>query len=278
MMLRKVLITGAAGYLARFVVERLSSSYELVLTDRVAPLTDVPGLPFIQGDVTSFPDIDSACAGQDVVVHLVALVRDRFDRPPWEFSDVMVKGTWNVAEACVRQGVKRLVNVSSVAACGRPLDRGQAYCVGDPCRFDVSDLYYGLAKHLGEQVGHAYHQAHGLSVIQIRPGVIAGDGLNPGPRAPKSSDRRWFNYVDPRDVAQAIGLALEAEDIDYGCFQIVAGRNDTLYDWGEAARKLGYSPEHNWPEIPEQPGRSDDHAGWVLDNSSDSPILRYKRV
>jgi hypothetical protein len=35
-----------------------------------------------------------------------------------------------------------------------------------------------------------------------------------------------------------------------GTFQIVAGRDDALFDWREAAEKIGYAPSHNWPEIP----------------------------
>lgn len=246
----KVLITGAAGYLGGFVVERLRSRYDLTLTDRVRPREDFAALRFLEGDITDYAHVERACQGQDAVVHLVALVRERHDKPPSLFSDVMVKGTWHVAEACVRHGVSRLVNISSVIACGgMPWGRGP-YRVTDPPRFGQSDLFYCLAKHLGEQIGYAYHQAHGLSVIHLRPGVIAGDGANPGPRRPAATEGPWFVYVDPRDVAQAADLALQAEGVTYGCYNIVAGRDDSLFDWSEAARDLGYRPEFNWPDIP----------------------------
>ena len=71
-------------------------------------------------------------------------------------------------------------------------------------QFNSGGLYYALAKYLGEQVGEAYYQAHGLSVIHLRPGVIAGDGHNPGPQAPDNPTEPWFVYVDPRDVAQSV--------------------------------------------------------------------------
>lgn len=245
----KVLITGAAGYLAGFVIERLRTRYRLTLTDRVEPKGDIHDLDFVPGDITDSETVERICAGQDAVVHLVALVRERFDKPAWQFADVMVKGTWNVAEACAKQGVRRLVNVSSIIACGWPLSEDAPYQVGDPCRFRQADLYYCLAKHLGEEIGRAYHQARDLSVIHIRPGVIAGDGLNQGPRKPDTPSRYWFNYVDPRDVAQAIGCAL-ASDIAYGCYQTVAGRDDALFDWRPTRDELGYRPKHNWEEIP----------------------------
>lgn len=248
----KVLITGAGGYLAGFVIEQLRLTHDLTLTDRVEPRPAFKDLPFVRGDITAYPDVERACIGQEAVVHLVALVRERFDKPPGLFADVMVKGTWNVAEACVKLGVKRLVNISSIAACGRPLTPHQPYRVGDASRFGPGDLYYSLAKHLGEQIGTAYHQAHGLRVIHLRPGVIAGDGRNPGPQAPETPDGPWFVYVHPRDVAQAIRRALETQDVSYGCYNIVAGREDAAFDWRPANEELGYSPEHNWPEIPQR--------------------------
>lgn len=251
MKIEKVLITGAAGYLAHFVIERLRSKYELTLTDRVAvDRSDVSGLHFIPGDITCDSDVANACEGQDAVVHLVALVRERFDKPAPMFADVMVKGTWNVAEACVKQGVQRLVNISSISAVGSPARSDRPYRAGESAHFNPGDLYYALAKSLGEQVGKAYHQAHGLSVIHLRPGVIAGDGHNPGPKMPQDTSQPWFVYVNPRDVAQAVECAL-ACDIGYGYYHIVAGRGDSRFDWRSAAQELGYSPEYNWQDIPQ---------------------------
>lgn len=254
MTIKNVLITGAAGYLAGFIIDRLRPRYELTLMDRVevgarraGPLQDVP---FLLGDVTAYPDVERACAGQDAVVHLVALVRERFNKPAGLFADVMVKGTWNVAEACTKQGVKRLVNISSIVACGWPVNTDRPYRVGEPFRFRQGDLYYCLAKHLGEEIGRAYHQAHGLSIIHLRPGVIAGDGLNRDPKPPEEpSTKPWFVHVDPRDIAQAVERALET-DVAYGSYNIVAGRRDALFDWTSSSQELGYHSEHTWPDIP----------------------------
>ena len=251
MTIKKVLITGAAGYLAGFIIERLRPKYELTLTDRVELPPDRQDLPFVQGDITTYGDIERACEGQNAVVHLVALVRERFDKPSWLFADVMVKGTWNVAEGCAKQGVKRLVNISSIAACNPPPNSDLPYRVGDSFQFGQGGLYYALAKYLGEEVGRAYHQAYGLSVIHLRPGVIAGDGLNSGPTAPEAPKEPWFVYVDPRDVAQAAERTLDLQNVTYGVYNVVAGRRDSRFDWAQTHQDLGYHPEHNWPEIPD---------------------------
>ncbi len=251
MAIEKILITGAAGYLAQFIIERLHPNYELTLTDIVEPDQVADGVTFIKADVTDLSEIEAACAEHDAVIHLVALVRERHGKPLSLYAEVMVKGTWNVAEACVRQGVQKLVNISSISACPPSAGVELPYQVGDAFQFGGGDIYYSLSKHLGEEICLAYHQAHGLKIIHIRPGVIDGDGLNPGPSAPEVASGRWFVYVDPRDVAQCIERAIENETIKYGAYNAVAGREDSRYDWKQAEKDLGYSPEYNWDEIPD---------------------------
>ena len=250
MSIEKILITGASGYLAQFIIDRLHSEYQLTLTDLVEPDRAFADTTFIKADVTNTAEIEAVCAGQDAVVHLVALVRGRSDKPLSLFADVMVKGTWNVAEACVKQGVQKLVNISSISACPPAPSAKLPYQVDDDFQFGGGDLYYALAKYLGEQIGAAYHQAHGLDVIHVRPGVIAGDGQNPGPSAPDVVTDPWFVYVDPRDVAQCVVRAIETQKVRYGSYNAVAGRADSRFSWKQAEDDLGYSPEHNWPEIP----------------------------
>ena len=251
MAIEKILITGAAGYLAQFIIDRLHSTYTLTLTDIVEPDQVFEDIAFIKTDVTKLSDIETVCADHDAVVHLVALVRERHGKPLSLYADVMVKGTWNVAEACVRNGVQKLVNISSISACPPASGVELPYKVGDTFQFGGGDIYYSLSKHLGEEICLAYHQAHGLKVIHIRPGVIEGDGHNPGPSAPAVVSDPWFVYVDPRDVAQCVERAIESETINYGAYNAVAGREDSRYDWQQAQKDLGYSPEHNWDEIPD---------------------------
>jgi len=247
MSLRKILLTGASGFLASFVIERLRENYQLTLFDRADPRAEFADLPFIAGDITDLEMVERACENQNAVVHLVALVRDRHGMPPTAYCDVMVKGTWNVAEACARQKVKRLVNVSSVVANGWPVSQSTASPGDAPTNFAPADLFYCLAKHLGEEIGAAYRQAHGLQVIHLRPGVLKGDGVNSEPQKPEGASL-WFMHVDPRDVAQGIEAALETK-LESGTFNLVAGRDDSLYNWREAAEKMGYAPEYNWPHI-----------------------------
>ena len=245
----KVLITGAAGFQAGYIIDRLRETYDLVLFDRAAPRAEFAGLPFISGDITCLADVENALAGCDAVVHLVALVRGREGLPLGAYCDIMVRGTWNVAEACVTQKVRRLVNMSSVVATGWPPSQDHPRQVSDGPNFTPADLNYQLAKNLSEVIGNAYHQAHGLEVIHLRPAIIARDGANPEPQAGANGAGYWFVHVDPADVAQAVEAALAARVV-HGTYNIVAGRQDALFAWQPAVGELGYQPHCNWPEIP----------------------------
>ena len=240
----KLLITGAAGFQAKFVIERLEASHELTLFDCIPMETRHR---FVRGDITNYDDVLSACEGQDVVVHMVALVRGRNKRPVSDFADIMVKGTWHVAEACVKAGVKRLVNFSSIAATGWPTDNNHCYKAADHCGFRAADLWYAVAKSLGEGIVRAYREAHGVSIINLRPGVIANDGVNGEPQPYEGPPLKYrFVYVHAEDVAQAALLAVETENVESGDYYVLAGREDSWFDWREPAKDLGYRPEHNW--------------------------------
>jgi nucleoside-diphosphate-sugar epimerase len=167
-----------------------------------------------------------------------------------DFSDVMVKGTWVLADAAIRGKVRRIINISSIAISGDLSPSMQRLDVDQPPQFLQEDLPYRLAKAMGEQILDAHHQAYGLDVIHLRPGVIAGDGMNTGPLRPANIDdtMHWFVYVDPRDVAHAIECAISTDQCN-GRYHIVADRPDTLFDCGPAQRDLRFSAKYNWPEL-----------------------------
>ena len=257
-----VLLVGASGYLASFVAERLcADGYRLRGFDRANPPADRPLAEFIRGDITSAGDVLRAVEGQDAVVHLVALVRGRREQPLERFVDVMVKGTWLVVDAAAEAGVRRLVNVSSIVAVGPPAATSTPCTEAAPPGLGGPDLYYQLSKWLGEEIVRVYRQARGLSAVSLRPGVIAGDGVNPGPVAPDDGLPRWFNYVDPRDVAQAISGALQATELSLSSYFVVADHPESAYAIDAARRDLGFAPVHNWSGLRRTTAGADEEGG-----------------
>jgi nucleoside-diphosphate-sugar epimerase len=108
-----VLVTGAAGFLGRYIVEQL-----LARGDRVRAFCrrDDPGLralgaEVVVGDIRDRAAVVVACEGMDCVIHTAAIAGLW---GPWsEFHAINVLGTRNVIEACLAQGVARLVFTSS---------------------------------------------------------------------------------------------------------------------------------------------------------------------
>jgi nucleoside-diphosphate-sugar epimerase len=233
----------------------LREKYHLTLTSRSRPGRTYEGIAFVQADLACYDEIAACVENQDAIVHLASVLNNRLELPAAAFADAMVKGAWHIAEACVRHGVQRVIHVSSILACGQPGDPTRVYRTGDPSVFLKQDLLYPLAKHLAEEIFDGYHAAYDLPVIHLRPGVIAGDPRYPLPVRPAAlkPQQLWFRHVDPRDVAQAIDAALTSPRV-HGCYHLLAGRADAMFDWRTAVEELGYSPAHNWPEIPDNYG------------------------
>ena len=66
----KVLITGANGNLAPFVIARLRDRYQLTLTSGSEPSKTNRDIPFIKADLADYEKVVKSLEGQDVVIHM----------------------------------------------------------------------------------------------------------------------------------------------------------------------------------------------------------------
>src|SRR6516165_10437578 len=115
----KIHVTGAKGFLARWIVSLLREQHTVCGTDRDSM------------DVTDLDAVRSVFADErpDAVVHLAALcgAQPSRDNPP-SFFHVNAQGAVNVMEACRRTGVRKLLFFSSMTVFGS----------GDTPRFEES--------------------------------------------------------------------------------------------------------------------------------------------
>jgi nucleoside-diphosphate-sugar epimerase len=223
-----VLVTGAAGLVGRAVVPVLrSAGHRVVATDLpgAVPAADVPA--------------DLADAGQaraligDVGFHAVvhaAAIPSPGQHPPHVVFGNNLMATFNVIEACVASGVRRLVNISSVGVLGLhyatrrifpdylPIDEEHPLRPQDP---------YGLSKLLGEQLCDAAVQRSEMRCISLRPAWVqnaasyAAD-LGPLVRASQPRGVAGWPYIDARDLAGAVRLAVESDLPGHEAFYIAA--------------------------------------------------------
>ena len=151
-----VLVTGASGFLGRYVVqELLNHNHEvrcLIHTPGMERVFNNQSVDVYYGDVTNFSAMKMACQGVEFVVSLVSIVRRRKAN---SFDRVNIDGVANLMEAVrVSDSVKHIVHVSALGAVDNPKYK------------------YLHSKWKGEQEINK----PGVPATILRPSIIFGDG------------------------------------------------------------------------------------------------------
>jgi nucleoside-diphosphate-sugar epimerase len=224
---QKILVTGAAGGVARYVVPGLSPTFALRLTDR-APLPE-GGPETVEGDLGDAGFARRVCDGVDAIVHLAA---DPDPEQPWSRlrepnADVLV----TVLDAAVAAGVPRVVLASSLHALGGHADAGETGIGEDALPYPC--CVYGSLKVFAENMGRLYADTHGLRVVCLRLG-----GVQDRPPA-----RSWLpGWLSGPDVVRLVTGALTA-DVRYGVYHGVSANTARLWSIDRTRADLGYHPQ-----------------------------------
>ena len=208
----RIAVTGGLGRLGRYVVEALSG-HQVLVVDVVAPPS--PSARHRTADLRDFEALCAAFAGCEVVVHLGGIDRSMATDDA-QTMQVNAIGTWNVFEAGLRAGVRRIILCSSSSVTG--ID--QSNPAMPPCYLPIDEAHplrpsdaYGISKRCGETIAEAYSR-RGLEVLVLRPCFIAFPELAdfmagraaPDGRAEPMSYLRA--YVGPEDCAAAFAAAV----------------------------------------------------------------------
>lgn len=177
---RRVLVTGASGYIGALLVERLAEHEDVdrvVAADlAVPPAADrLDGVDYVELDIRSEQFADALREhGIDTVVHLAAIVSPDPDDTREFLYDVEVNGTENVLEACVETSVEQFVYTSSGAAYGYHPDHPDRLEEGDPVRGN-EEFAYAHHKRLVEEMLADYRREHPeLDQLVFRVSTILG--------------------------------------------------------------------------------------------------------
>lgn len=274
-----VIVTGGSGLAGRAVVADLvQHGYEVTNLD----LVPGPSLaPFRRIDITDLGQVYGGLRGADAVVHLAAIPRPTVDVPEVVFR-TNVMGTFNVLEAASALGVRRVVYASSVSVIGFPFHErpfAPSYVPIDEAHPLLPQDAYALSKLIGEELAAGFARRGRISIVSLRFAWIHtsqtfASQLRPLWDDPASGAANLWSYVDARDAAQAVRLALEAEiDGHAVCFiaaadsfmpvpsmtfvtefypttRILAGMKEyaSLLSTVESERIIGYQPRHSWRE------------------------------
>jgi UDP-glucose 4-epimerase len=257
---RKVLVTGADGFIGSHLVERLVAEGARVRAfcfynsngsrgwldraewgEREAPETCL-------GDVRDAGFVEEACRGMDVVFHLAALIAIPYSyRAPESFVDTNVKGTLNVLEGVRRSGVRRMVQTST----------SEVY--GTPDELPIRETHplkgqspYSASKIAADKLCEAYHCSFDVPVVTLRPfntygprqslravlptmlrQLLAGRGEV---RLGRLDTRRDLTYV--ADTVEGFLRAGEVEGIEGDVLQLGTGQTVSIEELFVAARRL----------------------------------------
>lgn len=274
----RIAVTGGSGKLGRTVVRELrANGHEVWNLDQAGPREEV-----IRVDLTDFGQVIDALAGVndrhdgvDAVVHLAAIPAPGLASDVATFHNNMAVG-FNVFHAAIRLGIRRIVAASSETVLGLPFDVPPPYIPVDEEYAARPESVYSLVKHLEEQLAIELVRWHPeLSFTSLRfSNVMEPDDYERFPYDADPRDRKWnlWGYIDARDGAQAVELALERARPGYDRFIIAAadtvttrpnaelvaevfpgvplrgelGEHDTLLSIDKARRLLGYAPKHSW--------------------------------
>ena len=262
---KRVVLTGAAGYVAQRMLEALRAKFDLVLLDAVDKTrggSPVPGLHVV--DLTN-EDRDRyrhLFRGADAVIHCA------FTRPPrgggWkDTSDVRFRAeyanigmAYNVYRTALEEGVRRLLVCSSNHAADYYErlwmdDKVELVTPEMPAR---SDNFYGWSKASYELLGFVFAtgavDGRKLEIVQWRIGGPRDDDIeHVKPGDIKTMHRALGAYLSARDQAQQAIKMVETPDITdengipflivYG----ISGNTHRFWSLASARRKIGYTPE-----------------------------------
>ena len=226
---KRVLITGAAGQIARALRLGLRGSYSLLRLSDIMPLGEAAaGEELCKVDLRDVPALEASMRGIDCVVHLGGVsVEDSWDK----VLPMNIEGCYNVFEAARSQGVKRVVFASSNHAIG--FHRRERFI--DNTVAPRPDSRYGVSKVFGEAVGRLYADKHGLSVACLRIGTFRN------PDRPDEA-RQLLTWISHRDMVQLVRRCIDHPDYH---FIVAYGVSNNLRSrWDNSNVKfLNYRPE-----------------------------------
>lgn len=174
---KKVLVTGATGFLGGWLVRRLlDEGLEVRIIKRhSSSLDEIEGLPLdiVPGDVTDEASLLEACRGVDSVFHLAGLIAyTRTQRAAME--KVNVAGTANVLSACKANNVRRLLHLSSVVAVGASFDGKTPLTEESPYNISHLNLGYFETKRAAEELVRGAVSRGEVDSVMINPSTIYG--------------------------------------------------------------------------------------------------------
>jgi UDP-glucuronate 4-epimerase len=277
----KVLLTGAAGFIASHLGERLLGQgtevvgldcfddfYDPAIKERnLTSSRDHEGYSLVRGDIRDKDVTDGLPEGIDTIVHIAARagVRPSIAEPRL-YYDVNVMGTLNLLEFARHRGINDFVFASSSSVYGN--NEKVPFSEDDPVDHPISP--YAATKKAGELLAHTYTHLYGITCLCLRFFTVYGPRQRPdlaihkfsklmaaGEPIPMFGDgtsERDYTFIE--DILQGVGGALRWVKDHDGLHDVVnlgESRTISLSEMIQVlADEMGLQPDIQ--VLPSQPG------------------------
>ena len=228
-MLKRLLITGAAGGLGTEMRHRLSHVAETLRLSDISEIGEAnENEEIVLCDLADEAAVADLVEGCDGILHLGGI---SLESP---FEDIMesnIKGVYNLYEAARKHGMPRIIFASSNHTVGfHP--QNKKLNAESPIR---PDCLYGVSKVFGEGMANMYHDKFGQETAIVRIGSCFAEPTN------HRMLSTWMSYNDFGSlIARVFSVQILGCPIIYG----VSDNDQTFWD-NEMVSYLGWKPKDN---------------------------------
>lgn len=251
---KTVLITGGCGLIGSHIADLLIREEQvkkIIILDNLSrgTLHNIEwarrhgDIELAQKDIRSLDGIRPYFDNVDVVFHLAAIRITACAAQPRECLEVMIDGSYNVVDACVQAGVRRLVASSSASVYGA----ADSFPTSEEHHPYNNRTWYGVAKLANEGLYRAFNEMFDLPYVALRYFNVYGprmdvfgkytevlirwlECLDRGERPKIFGDGQTsMDFVYVEDIARANILAAKSDVVDE-VFNIASGAETTLLE------------------------------------------------
>jgi UDP-glucose 4-epimerase len=244
----KILITGGAGQIGSYVVQRMKDKRDITILD-VRPSPYYPQVPLLKVDLLDADQVKKVVSGFDVVVHLAAIPHP-FNDPGDKVLSVNMVSTYNLLEAMKTNGVRRMIYCCSESASGwgiHHVNYKPQYIPIDEKHPDWPHEAYSFSKNFSEVMCREFSRAYKLETVSLRYAWVWFDGVREAAEkfiaAGGGDTDAWFGaHILPEDVAQAIDLSIDYKiknsEFPFEAFYLTAEETFSLYESLDLMKKI----------------------------------------
>jgi UDP-glucose 4-epimerase len=255
------LVTGGAGTIGSTIVDQLLESGAAQVrvldnfvrgrTENLAAALESGRVEVLKGDIRDRDAVREATAGADVVFHQAAIRITQCAEEPRLALEVLADGTFNVLEAAVDAGVRKVVAASSASVYGLATE----FPTTESQHPWDNDTFYGAAKVFNEGMLRSFHAMHGLDYVALRYFNVYGPRMDVHglytevlirwmeriasgqPPLIFGNGEQTMDFVYTTDIARANLLAAES-DVTDAVFNIGTNTETSLLGLAEALLRV----------------------------------------